>query len=68
MINNNSSNSRLLLCSKDMHIFMEANDIQGVNHLFEISLHDLVLMPDFPYRLLKEWVSLRDKYNLLCEN
>jgi len=47
---------------------MEANSIKSVGQLFEIAIDDLVLMPDFPYRLLKEWVSLHDKFNLLCEN
>ena len=63
-----TTNSRLLFCSRDMHKFMEANSIKSVGQLFEIAIDDLVLMPDFPYRLLKEWVSLHDKFNLLCEN
>lgn len=63
-----SNNTRFLMCSKDMHSFMEAHNISSIPSLFEIALHDLVVMPDFPYRLLLEWVSLRDKYNLLFEN
>lgn len=62
------NNSRLLFCSRDMHIFMEANEITSIQKLFEISIDELVQMQNFPYRLLKEWVSLRDKFNLLIEN
>ncbi len=62
------SNSRLLFCSREMHKFMEANYIRSVHDLFAISIDQLVAMPDFPYRLLTEWVSLRDRYNLLIEN
>jgi hypothetical protein len=47
---------------------MEANDIKTVPMLFQIPLNTLVLKPDFPYRLLQEWVLLRDKYNFLSEN
>lgn len=61
-------NSRLLFCSRDMHLFMEANDIPTIQNLFEISIAELVMMQNFPYRLLTEWVTLRDKYNLLVEN
>ena len=61
-------NSRLLFCSRDMHKFMEANSITSIQNLFEISIDELVMMQNFPYRLLKEWVSLRDKFNLLIEN
>lgn len=61
-------NSRLLFCSRDMHKFMEANFIASIHDLFSIAIDDLVSMPDFPYRLLNEWVSLRDRYNLLIEN
>ncbi|MCW3115108.1 MAG: hypothetical protein JWR18_3504 [Segetibacter sp.] len=62
------TNSRLLFCSRDMHKFMEANGITSIQQLFEISIDNLVLMQSFPFRLLKEWVSLRDKFNLLIEN
>jgi hypothetical protein len=71
MIQNDASmthNSRLLFCSRDMHRFMEANGITSIQALFEISIDELVKMSNFPHRLLKEWVSLRDKFNLLCEN
>ncbi|WP_147204290.1 hypothetical protein [Segetibacter aerophilus] len=61
-------NSRLLLCSRDMHKFMEANQISSIKNLFEISIVDLVQMPNFPLRLLAEWVTLRDLFNLLIEN
>jgi hypothetical protein len=61
-------NSRLLFCSRDMHKFMEANCITSVAQLFEIKIEKLVLMPNFPYRLLEEWLTLRDKFNFLCEN
>jgi hypothetical protein len=47
---------------------MEAHQIPSIPELFEIRINSLVLMPDFPYRLLEEWVSLRDKYNFLNEN
>ncbi|MDB5250622.1 MAG: hypothetical protein JWQ40_5016 [Segetibacter sp.] len=63
-----TTNSRLLFCSKDMHKFMEANELSTVEQLFEIPIDKLVLRPDFPYRLLHEWVMLRDKFNLLWEN
>lgn len=61
-------NSKLLYCSRQMHQFMEANYIASMQKLFEISLCDLILMPNFPPRLLNEWVLLRDKFNVLCEN
>lgn len=61
-------NARLLFCSREMHEFMEANEIASVQKLFEIPIDQLVLMSNFPYRLLTEWVSLRDKFNLLIEN
>lgn len=61
-------NGRLLFCSRDMHKFMEANCITSIQKLFDISIDELVQMPNFPYRLLNEWVSLRDKFNLLIEN
>lgn len=61
-------NSRLLFCSRDMHKFMEANDITSIQQMFEIPIDQLVLMSNFPYRLLTEWVSLRDRFNLLVEN
>ena len=61
-------NSRLLFCSRDMHKFMEANEITSIQKLFEISIDELVTMTNFPYRLLNEWVQLRDKFNLLFEN
>ena len=61
-------NSRLLFCSCDMHKFMEANKITSIQKLYEIPIKELVMMPDFPYRLLEEWVCLRDKFNLLIEN
>lgn len=63
-----TKNSRLLFCSSGMHEFMEANEIKSIKELFEIPIDELVLMPNFPYRLLREWVSLRDKFNLLIEN
>ncbi|HEX8460016.1 MAG TPA: hypothetical protein VF623_01245 [Segetibacter sp.] len=62
------TNSRLLFCSRDLHVFMEANSIKSVQQLFDISIDSLVMKPDFPYRLLIEWVTLRDKFNLLHEN
>lgn len=61
-------NSRLLFCSRDMHEFMEVNNITSIQNLFEIPIDSLVLMSNFPYRLLSEWVTLRDKFNLLIEN
>jgi hypothetical protein len=61
-------NSRLLFCSRDMHVFMESNEIMSIQKLFEIPIDQLVVMSNFPYRLLTEWVSLRDKFNLLFEN
>ncbi len=61
-------NSRLLFCSRDLHKFMEANEITSVKNLFDISIDQLVMMSNFPYRLLNEWLTLRDKFNLLCEN
>jgi hypothetical protein len=51
-----------------MHEFMEANKIMSIPGLFEIKIDKLVLLPTFPYRLLDEWISLRDKYNYLSEN
>jgi hypothetical protein len=62
------NNSRLLFCSSDMHKFMGANEITSIQNLFEISIGHLLQMPNFPYRLLTEWVSLRDRFNLLIEN
>ncbi len=61
-------NTQLLMCSEDMHRFMEAHQINSIPELFELSLSNMVLMPDFPFRLLIEWMSLRDKFNLLFEN
>ena len=61
-------NTHLILCSKDMHGFMQKNFINNFDDLFQIPLNKLVLIPNFPYRLLIEWVLLRDKFNLLCEN
>lgn len=61
-------NSRLLFCSKDMHKFMEANNINSIPQLFQIKINKLIMMPDFPFRLLEEWVELRDKFNYLGEN
>jgi len=61
-------NSRLLFCSREMHKFMEANEITSIQNLFEISVEELLQMSNFPYRLLTEWVFLRDRFNLLIEN
>ncbi len=58
----------MLFCSRDMHMFMEANNIQSIPRLFDIKIDELVLLPDFPYRLLAEWVTLRDRFNFLNEN
>lgn len=58
----------MLFCSRDMHLFMEANNIQSIPRLFDIKIDELVLLPDFPYRLLDEWVTLRDRFNFLNEN
>ena len=63
-----TQNTRLLFCSRDMHLFMEANDIFSIPLLFEIEIGKLILMPDFPYRLLEEWLMLRDRFNFLHEN
>lgn len=63
-----TQNIRFLLCSKDMQTFMEANKIGSIPKLFDIKIDKLVLMPDFPFRLLDEWITLRDKYNFLNEN
>ena len=62
------TNSRLLYCSRDLHKFMEANDIESIQELFKIQLDSLIRRPDFPHRLLTEWVTLRDRFNLLHEN
>lgn len=51
-----------------MHKFMEANEINTIPELFEISIEELITKPDFPFRLLTEWVTLRDKFNFLHEN
>ena len=51
-----------------MHKFMEANEITSIQNLFEISVEELLQMSNFPYRLLTEWVFLRDRFNLLIEN
>ena len=51
-----------------MRRFMDTNYLVSFEDLFEIALEKLVIMPDFPYRLLSEWVLLRDKFNLLCAN
>ena len=51
-----------------MHKFMEGNHICSVTQLFEIKIDRLIVMPDFPYRLLEEWVLLRDRFNFLGEN
>lgn len=61
-------NTQLIMCSKEMRRFMDKNYLISFEDLFEIPLDKLVIMPDFPYRLLGEWVLLRDKFNLLCEN
>lgn len=61
-------NSRHLFCSREMHKFMEAHEITSIRQLFDIKLSELVLLPDFPFRLLDEWVILRDKFHVLCEN
>jgi hypothetical protein len=61
-------NSRLLFCSREMHKFMEANEIASIQNLFQISIDELLQMSTFPYRLLTEWLSLRDRFNLLIEN
>ncbi len=63
-----TQNTRLLFCSNDMHKFMEANDINTIPQLFEVRIDELITKPDFPYRLLNEWVTLRDKFNFLHEN
>lgn len=63
-----TQNTRMLFCSRDMHTFMEANEIDSIPELFSISIEQLVTKSDFPYRLLSEWVLLRDKYNFLHEN
>ncbi len=47
---------------------MEANEITSIQNLFKISIDELLQMSNFPYRLLTEWVSLRDRFNLLIEN
>jgi hypothetical protein len=47
---------------------MEANEITSIQHLFEISIEELLQISTFPYRLLTEWLSLRDRFNLLIEN
>jgi hypothetical protein len=62
------TNSRLLFCSRDLHKFMEANDIENIRELFNIPINSLIRRPDFPHRLLNEWVTLRDRFNLLNEN
>ena len=63
-----TKNSALLFCSRDMHKFMEANSIKSVKQLFQIPLSQVILMEDFPYRLLEEWVTLKDRFQVLCEN
>lgn len=63
-----TQNIRFLLCSKDMQIFMESNKIGSIPKLFDIKIDKLVLMPDFPIRLLDEWIILRDRCNFLNEN
>lgn len=62
------TNTRLLFYSQDMHKFMEAHNINSIAQLFDIPLYNLVIMPGFPYRLLNEWVFLRDKFNFLGVN
>jgi len=62
------TNSRLLFCSRELHKFMEANSINSIPQLFAIPIDTLIKKRDFPHRLLNEWVTLRDKFNLLHEN
>lgn len=61
-------NSKYLFCSREMNKFIEANEINSIQTLFQISVEELLRMPSFPFQLLNEWTYLRDKFNLLSEN
>ena len=63
-----TQNAKLLYCSYDMQNFMDSNNIQSIPRLFDIKIDQLVQKPDFPYRLLEEWLMLRDRLSFLSEN